>query len=224
MLALIEMNLLPGGKRGVTRQKGGRGRGLTLPKFEGLQEMMKGDPLIILVVVAALLAILHLGFTFVRYGVQISNLDEQLEEQTQDSIRYAAAIEAADSLGARQDTLRQKMQVISQIDSDRYVWAHILDEISKALPDFTWLTSIQQTAGSGSDIEFRIDGMTGQTQALTRFMRDLESSPFIREVRLQSQEQIQQGLRLVQNFVLLARYQVPDSSAITTEPIVIAGE
>ncbi|NIR46543.1 MAG: hypothetical protein GWN99_19035 [Gemmatimonadetes bacterium] len=222
MLALIEMNLLPGGKRGVARQKGGRK--LSLPKFEGLQDMVRGDPLVILVVAAAILAVAHLGFTFFRQGVVLGNLQEELEVQREDSIRYAEAIQAADSLKARQDTLTQKTNVIRQIDSDRYVWAHILDEISAALPDHTWLTSLQQTAGVGVEVEFRIDGMTGQVPALTRFIRDLEASPFIRTVRLQSQEQIQQGQRLVHSFVLLARYQQPDSSVIVTEPIVIAGE
>jgi Tfp pilus assembly protein PilN len=223
MLVLIEMNLLPGGKRGVARQKGGRSS-LSLPKFDGLQDMIKGDPLVILVIAAVGLALLHLGFTFFKQGVTLGGLDEELGIQLQDSVRYAEAIQAADSLKARQDTLIQKTEVIQQIDADRYVWTHVLDEVSQSLPDFTWLTAIQQTAGAGTDVEFRIDGMTGQTPALTRFMRDLENSPFIREVRLQSQEQIQQGQRLVHSFVLLARYQLPDSTAITTEPIVIAGE
>jgi Tfp pilus assembly protein PilN len=138
-------------------------------------------------------------------------------------VRYAEAIQAADSLKARQDTLLQRAQVIQGIDADRYVWPHILDEISTSLPDHTWLTSIQQVGGTSTGIEFRLDGMTGQTPALTRFMRDLENSPFIREVRLQSQEQIQQGQTLINSFVLLARYQVPDSTAITTEPIIVAG-
>ena len=82
---------------------------------------------------------------------------------------------------------------------------------------------MQQTSGSGSNIEFRIDGMTGATPALTRFMRDLEDSPFVRDVRLVSQEQMQQGQRLVQSFVLMARYQPPDSTAIVTEPIILSG-
>ena len=221
MLVLIEMNLLPGGKRGVARSKGGRK--LSLPKFDGLQDMVKGDPLVILVVAGLILAAAHLGFTFFTQGVATNQLAGELEVQLQDSVRYAEAIQAADSLMARQDTLAQRAQIIQTIDSDRYVWPHILDEISTSLPDFTWLTSVQQVGGTSSGIEFRVDGMTGQTPALTRFMRDLESSPFIREVRLQSQEQIQQGQTLIHSFVLLARYQVPDSTAITTEPIIVAG-
>jgi Tfp pilus assembly protein PilN len=222
MLALIEMNLLPGGKRGVARAKGPRKP--SVPKFEGLREMIRGDPWVIGVVAVAVLAVLHIGFTFFTQGLSISRIDDELTIQRQDSVRYAEAIAAADSLEARRDTLEQKMRIIREIDSDRFVWAHIMDDVSAALPDFTWLMGVQQTSGSGSSIEFRIDGMTGATYALTRFMRDLEDSPFIRDVRLVSQEQIQQGQRLVHNFVLMARYQAPDSSAIVTEPIILAGE
>lgn len=223
MLALIEMNLLPGGKRGVARVKG-RPRKPAVPKFEGLREMIRADPWVIGVIALAALAALHVGFTFFTQSLSLGRIEDDLAIQRQDSVRYAEAIAAADSLEARRDTLQQKMSIIRTIDSDRFVWAHIMDDVSGALPDFTWLTAMQQTSGSGSNIEFRIDGMTGLTAALTRFMRDLENSPFIRDVRLVSQEQIQQGQRLVHSFVLMARYQMPDSTVIVTEPIILAGE
>jgi Tfp pilus assembly protein PilN len=222
MLALIEMNLLPGGKRGVVRPKGGRK--VSLPKFEGLRDMVQGDPWVIAVAVIGVIAALHVGFTFFTQGVTLGRIEDELQVQRQDSIRYAEAIAAADSLEARRDTLERKSQIIREIDAGRFVWPHIMDEVSASLPDYTWLTALSQSAGGGADVEFRLDGMTGQTQALTRFMRDLEDSPFIRDVRLVSQEQIQQGQRLVHNFVLLARYQIPDSTAIITEPIILAGE
>lgn len=222
MLALIEMNLLPGGKRGTGRQRGGRKP--SLPKFDSVRSMIKGDPWVIGVVALVIVAALHLGSSFFTQGTTLSRIVDELEVQRQDSVRYAEAIAAADSLQARRDTLVQKARIIREIDSDRFVWAHILDQVNVALPDFTWLTSLQQTSGVGSQIEFRIDGMTGATPALTRFMRDLEESPFVRDVRLVSQEQMQQGQRLVHSFVLMARYQAPDSSAIVTEPIILAGE
>jgi len=223
MLALIEMNLLPGGKRGVARPKTGRKR--SLPKFGGLRDVMSADPLVVGVVVLAVLAVGSLVFLYLQQNLKMGQLEEDLAIQRQDSIRYAEAIAAADSLEARRDTLQQKAAIIREIDADRFVWAHILDEVSTALPDFTWLTGMQQTnPDAGAAVEFRIDGQTGLTQALTRFMRDLEDSPFIRDVRLVSQEQIQQGQRLVHNFVLMASYQRPDSSVIVTEPIIVTGE
>ena len=223
MLALIEMNLLPGGKRGAARPKG-RGRKPSAPKVTGLREMVRGDPWVIGVVLLTIAAVVHLLFAFFSQGVKLNQIEGRLEQERQDSVRYAEAIAAADSLSARRDTLAAKARIIREIDTDRFVWSHILDNVATALPEFTWLTALEQTSGAGSQVEFRIDGMTGLTAALTRFMRNLEASPFIRDVRLVSQEQSQQGQRLVNNFVLMARYQIPDSTAIVTEPIILVGE
>ncbi len=155
---------------------------------------------------------------------ELSELNERYETAQRDSLRYAELIASADSLRARRDTLLQKVRIIRGIDQDRYVWPHIMDEVARALPEFTWLTGLEQTSGSGSEIQFRIQGMTGLTQALTRFMRNLNDSPFIRDIQLVSQQQQQQAQKLVQSFQLLARYEVPDSSAIVTEPIIVEGE
>src|SRR5439155_935970 len=40
------------------------------------------------------------------------------------------------------DSLVTEINVIRGIDADRYVWPHVLDQITKALPPYTWLTGI----------------------------------------------------------------------------------
>lgn len=221
MFALIEMNLLPGGRRAV----GGPKKRRKAPKLqlEGFGQIFKGDPLVLLALVLLVGGLGWAGFTFVSQQSRMSELQSAIEKEQEDSVRFARIIATADSLQARQDTLQEKIEMIRGIDSDRFIWTHILDEVSRNLPDFTWLTGIQQTSGAGADIQFRIEGMTGTTLALTRFMRDLEASPFIRGVRLVSVEQMQQGQKVVNNFVLLGGYEQPDSSVIDTEPIVVTG-
>ena len=36
--------------------------------------------------------------------------------------------------------------IIKQIDNDRFVWPHIMDEISRSMPPYTWLTSLAYLA------------------------------------------------------------------------------
>ena len=139
MLALIDINLLPGGKRGAGRPKAGRK--LSIPSFAGLGENLKGDPIILGLIVLAVVVLGHLGFLFVTQTQRLGSIETDLEAQRQDSVRFAENIAAADSLRARQDTLIAKANVIRGIDGDRYVWAHILNEVSVALPEFTWLTA-----------------------------------------------------------------------------------
>jgi Tfp pilus assembly protein PilN len=220
MLTLIDMNLLPGRGRRTARRRGRRKA--RVPRFEGLRELIRGDPLTIAAGVLGVLAVAHLGLTFFTQGAARHRIADALVEQREDSVRYAEAIALLDSLAARADTLQRRTAIIREIDADRFVWAHILNEVSESLPDHTWLTAIQESAARGGAIAFRIDGRTGQTAALTRFMRDLANSPFVDDVRLVSDEQVQQGARLVHSFVLVARYQISDSTVIVTEPIILA--
>ena len=222
MLALITINLLPGGRRGAAHWN--RGRRASLPRFEGLRRAIRGDPWTVAPLLLAVLAVGHLGFGFVTQGAELARLEGRLGVERQDSVRYAELMTMAGLLAAQSDTLARKARVIREIDEDRFVWAHILNEVSRSLPEYTWLTSVRQTDARGGEVEFRLEGMAGGTAALTRFMRGLEDSPFVERVRLISDEQVQQGPRLVHSFVLLARYEVPDSSAIVTEPILLVVE
>ena len=41
-----------------------------------------------------------------------------------------------------------QIEIIQAIDNNRYVWPHVLDEVSRSLPSYTWLTSMQQTSAA----------------------------------------------------------------------------
>jgi Tfp pilus assembly protein PilN len=101
----------------------------------------------------------------------------------------------------------------------------VLDEVARALPEYTWLSGVNSAAVAQDTTgqRFRITGNTGNNLALTRFMKDLEASPFIEGVTLISVEASQLGQKVVNAFVLEANYQQPDTTAIRLVPVVIAG-
>jgi Tfp pilus assembly protein PilN len=125
------------------------------------------------------------------------------------------------------------------------VWPHILDEVSRALPPYTWITTITQmtakpvlpqrdTSKAGGDstkkakpvaepqVTFQIVGNTVDIQALTRFMRVLESSPFVQNVMLNKSNVMLIDSREVTEFTLDVSYQKPDPAAVTTVPITLS--
>jgi Tfp pilus assembly protein PilN len=123
-----------------------------------------------------------------------------------------------------------------------------MDEVSRALPPYTWLTSLAFTtpapsaaaAPAGGDtkdkkaakaaadsvlatpIKFKIVGNTVDIQALTRFMRLLESSPFVQNVQLARSTLILADGKEVTEFQLDAEYQRPDSTAVRRVPIALS--
>jgi Tfp pilus assembly protein PilN len=214
---LIQINLAPGAeaRRPATRRRAA----VSLPKLPSFG----ADPRTAGMGAGGLVLALLAAFLIWRMGQQRSELETNVQAQAADSTRFATTIELIHSLRARQDTIQQKIGLIREVDQRRYVWPHLLDEISASVPPFTWLTEISSTASADTTnrtLSFTIQGDAGSTQALTRFMKNLEASPFVRDVTLVTSEQTQESGRAIHKFTLEARYETPDSTAIETVPII----
>ncbi|HUF12903.1 MAG TPA: PilN domain-containing protein [Longimicrobiales bacterium] len=213
---MIEVNLLPGVKRRSRKSLGGGAasslKSLKLPDF---------DRWILFIVAAWVIGIGGLAWLFLGTQAAAATLSGQIETAVADSTRYAATIAQTNELRQRRDTIAMKLEVIQQIDEGRYTWPHIMAELARALPDYTWLVSVAQMDG-GATPSFQIDGRTGNNFALTRFMSNLEASPFIRGVRLLSTAQVQEQQTTLHQFALEARFEEPPPDRIETVPLFAA--
>jgi len=217
---LIEVNLLPGGKK---RTGKGGGFKLGLPDLKA----MPADPFIIGAVIVGIASAGLTGWWYTDLNNRNTELAVALEDAIQDSTDFHDLIENNSTLQARQDSVAQKVEIIQEIDAGRYVWPHVLDEVARALPDFLWITALQQVS-VGDFVEFRIDGRAGNNIAVTTFMAALEASPFVRGVRLISSEQALEALpggddQLVIVFTLEAAYEQPAFELLETVPLFGAG-
>jgi Tfp pilus assembly protein PilN len=210
---MIEVNLLPGAKRRSKKAFGGPSmKALKLPDF---------DRWLMFIGVAWIVGLAGLAWLILGTRAAAAELSDQIETAVADSTRYATTIAQTNELRARRDTIAQKLEVIQQIDEGRYTWPHIMAEIARALPDYTWLEGVAQIDG-GPAPSFQIDGRTGNNFALTRFMSTLEASPFIRGVRLLSTTQVQEGETTLHQFMLEARFEEPSANQIETVPLFAA--
>ena len=136
---MIEINLLPGsGKKKPAR--GGAKFDLSA-SLAGLAVKVKDKYL----AAAFILLAVGGGAVGASYTVQTkkeSDLQTQLDQAVQDSTHYATVMRDKARAEAKRDTVLRQLNIIRSIDEDRFVWAHVLDEVSKALPPYTWLTVI----------------------------------------------------------------------------------
>ncbi|HEX7240059.1 MAG TPA: hypothetical protein VF263_07320, partial [Longimicrobiaceae bacterium] len=135
---MIEINLLPAGekkRRPAGRSGGGARRLPTLPKYSG-------DPYTAGLGALGLAVLAGLGFLYWRADAAGRDAQSRLEAAVNDSIRYASTIQLVEAHKARQDTIESKIDLIRSVDERRYVWPHLLDEIGRALPPYTWLTKV----------------------------------------------------------------------------------
>lgn len=219
---MIEVNLLPGvSKRSARKSNRGGGGGFLsrLGKVGGV------DRWAAFIVGAWIVGPGVVVWLFLDTSSRIDELKTQVEDAVRDSTRYAGIIAAQERLIARRDSIRKRLEVIQEIDQGRYVWAHILDEVSRALPEYTWLHRLQHLSGEDLVPEIQISGRTGSIFALTQFMTDLEASPFIRSVRLTTTQQVQDAKgRVMHEFILVATYEVPSPELLDLVPLIVVEE
>ncbi|HUF77035.1 MAG TPA: PilN domain-containing protein [Longimicrobiales bacterium] len=215
---MIEVNLLPGGRKRASK---GGGFSFKLPALslgggagEGVDRYMA------FFAVAAAISIGYVAWSFLGVRGENEELEVRLEQERQDSIRFAALIEQTNELTARRDLLAQRVEIIQQIDAARYTWPHLLDEVASAVPEYLWLTEV--VYASESPLTIRIAGRAGSAFAVTNFMRRLEASRFLRGVEMQSMQlqpsEVNQA-ELVQVFELQAAYESPPLEELETVPL-----
>jgi Tfp pilus assembly protein PilN len=241
---MIEINLLPGsGKKN-------RSTGFSLTAIGGQAVSRVKDPFMIAAAVSIVVAVGAVGYLHLAQTKRADELTERERRAVQDSTRYVAVLRERNRALAQRDSVQRQLEIIKSIDNDRFVWAHVMDEVSRALPPYTWLKTIVQTAviappapapapppPNAKDkgkpapppppppppaLKFQIAGNTVDIQALTRFMKLLESSPFVKNVTIAKAELVTLDGKEVQEFLLEAEYERPDASVIATVPVTLS--
>jgi Tfp pilus assembly protein PilN len=243
---MIEINLLPGaGKKKAAARK----------SFE-LGSMLSGlsgrarDKFMIAAVASVVVAVAAVGVLYLTQTRKESELNDRRDRAVRDSTRYANLLKDRYHAEATRDTLLRQVNIIRSLDEDRFVWPHIMDEVSRALPQYTWLASLgfigtpqgsnnvvitpkTDTSKKGKahkrldteipkdDVQIRLVGRTVDIQALTRYMRDLEASPFLSNVVLERSEPAVDNGKDVTQFQLTIDYSRPDTTLLHRVPLTV---
>lgn len=233
---MIEINLLPnGGKKSGRRSAGGASLATRLRDVTARVR----DPFLVAATASLVLAAVAVGVLHLRHTNRVADLTEREAQAVQDSTRYAAILAEKRGAEAQRDSILRQLDIIRSIDNDRFVWPHLMEEVSRALPAYTWLTTLQQTSAvvsaaarpdSAADpatapvvepLRFRMVGHTVDIQALTRFMTLLEASPFIQNVQIVKSDVVEAQGKQVTEFQLDAEYETPPPSAVRTIPVTL---
>jgi len=128
-------------------------------------------------------AILILGATvvviawwFLSLRQHSARLDEQLAQAEAETRQVRSVLEKVQTFEARKALLQQRVSLIEQLRKGQGTPVHLLDEISKSLPERLWLTELTQGGA-----EVTMSGMTDSLTALSDFVANLEATQWFRK-------------------------------------------
>jgi len=233
---MIEINLLPGKKKAAK----GAGMKLSMPDFKGLIAQVK-DPWLIGAIGAWVLVGGGGALLFITDRARLAAAETRLETVRVEKRRYDIVIAQKRQAEKVRDSLLFQINVIRQIDADRYIWPHVLDQATKALPPYTWITQVRTASAiiapipgqvnngpvtvdrdsTGAPlVAVTIEGRTVDIQAYTTFLRQLAASPWFTDVTPASSQTVIEADRPVTSFAVTVHYKVADSVYIRTIPLV----
>jgi type IV pilus assembly protein PilN len=126
---------------------------------------------VILIGTAALIS-----WWFLSLHRQSAQLDIDLAQAETETRQIRSVLEQVRKFESQKATLQQRVTLIEQLRSGQYAPVHLLDEVSKSVPDRLWLNDLKQVGA-----EFTIAGMTDSMTAVSDFVANLEGTRWFKK-------------------------------------------
>jgi type IV pilus assembly protein PilN len=145
-----------------------RDRGKKKAKFSiGGEKVTIGCSLILVA------AALFVGWWYWSLQNESKDLDRQIADAQRETARLQSVIVQVQQFEARRVQLQQRVTLIEELRKGQTGPVHLLDEVSRSLPDTMWLLEMKQTA-----YDIAIDGRCTSLTALSDFVSALEMSNY----------------------------------------------
>jgi len=193
---MIKINLLAEKKAVKTKAPSGL-------KLEGLGRS-QNDRLVGILILGVLVA----GGWWWARSRELADWQQKLEQVEKDLVRLQEVRKKAEQFKAQRALLEKKIELITNLKKRQTVPVHILDQISKNLPDFLWLDSMASTGG-----QISISGKATTYNAVSNFYDNLQSCGYFSDVVLGKTAEVPEGV----SFSLTCRFAPAEPQAAPTE-------
>lgn len=192
---MIKINLL-------AERKAAKQKAASSFKFEmgGSQNLLLAGIMVVGLLVAA-------GWSWAR----VSELDRVRQAKVTAEVelkRLEDVRKKAEAFKAQKELLERKINLITELKKKQAVPVHILDQVSRNLPEFMWLDSLSANANA-----INIVGKATTYNAVSNLYDNLRASGQFTDVVLGKTTEIAEGV----SFSLTCRYAPPGATAAAAE-------
>lgn len=157
---MIKINLLS-----VDRERAKRRTG-----FQFAQKTAVGCSLILLATA------LSIGWWWRSLQTETARLNEEIAAAQKETERLRSVLQQVQQFEMQRAQLQQRVALIEQLRKGQSGPVHMLDEISRSLPDRLWLSDMKQQG-----VDLTIDGRAMSLTAVSDFVGNLESSAYFKK-------------------------------------------
>ncbi|HEY6211416.1 MAG TPA: PilN domain-containing protein [Vicinamibacterales bacterium] len=167
----------------------------------------------IIVVLAA--AVAFIGWRYWALNNDSAKLDADIQAAQAEKLRLDSIIKQVKQFETDKANLQQRVQLIEQLRAAQTGPVHLLDQVSRALPQMLWLSGMHQDPKTGDVI---LDGTTTTQTAVTEFANNLEATNYFKksvDIVKTDARTIQQAPGTVYDFEIRAVFAPPSAKPAT---------
>jgi type IV pilus assembly protein PilN len=188
---MIRINLVAGERRATKT---------ATRKFDFAQKVTIAGS--VLVVVTVLLV----GWRFWALGQQETQLGHDIDAARREEARLGEVLKQVATFEQQRQQLQDRVTLIDELRKGQNAPVHIIDQISRSLPDMTWLVSLKQQT-----YDVTIEGRSTSLAALSDFVGNLEATRYFqRPVEIVESQVVggqKDGPELI-NFTIKGKFQM----------------
>jgi Tfp pilus assembly protein PilN len=167
---------------------------------EGVVKERKPFPMTSLIGLFVIVAIAlgYLQLNAIKKERNLLNVAEEEKNKLKDVLSKLETVQA------QQELILRKIELINQLKGQQGIAVNILDEISKQIPQWVWLTEV-----SFSRQQIQLRGRATDNSLIAEYIYNLETSPYFTNVDLKSTTRRQTRGSEYFDFSLSAAYVFP---------------
>lgn len=157
--------------------------------------------------VILLAAALGVGWWWWMLDRESARLTNEIAAAERETARLKTILTQVSQFETQKQQLQQRVTLIEELRKGQTGPVHLIDQLSRAMPEMLWLTSLSQDGG-----EITVDGRCTTLTALSDFVSNLERSGYFRrpvEILDSQVEQVSGSSAELIKFQLKATFALP---------------
>ena len=172
-----------------------------------VREVQKKEKLreqLVVLVACAIFVVIGCAAAYTTILTKISQKNDEISQQSKIIEQLIKQIGEVEKVKKLQGELQAKLDILGTLKAKKTGPAHMLDELSLATPERLWIDSFDNVGGVAS-----FNGLGVNEEVVATFLQQLESSPYYKNVELQSLEQTTLEGNKLQKFKVVAKEESP---------------
>lgn len=152
--------------------------------------------ILIILAIGIVIALSMAAYSYIYQAGRIAGLQKDINDAREEEAKYSAEIQKIDEIAVKKTQILARMSSIQLLDQNRDYWVDLMEDLVRRVPEYVWLTSIQQAPTAGQPAQptgappaparSTIEGYSFSLNALATFLVRLKKSDMFKDLELSS--------------------------------------